>query len=119
MIFDNYELKSSFPESETENIDKLVNKEILLIEDIYVGGFIFAEAGKDTGLLEDILIPLMKQDNKLIFDLTNFYLDIHEEVPLFKGKVDYDDTTKKKINGEKYSHKKSLIGTVGQLQKCK
>jgi hypothetical protein len=112
------ELKLSFPESETENINKLENKEILLIDDLYIGGFIFAKAGKDTGLLEDILIPLMKQDNDDIFDLADFYLDIHEEVPLFKGKVVYDSTqtVKKKINGQKYSHKKSLIGTVGQLQ---
>jgi 5S rRNA maturation endonuclease (ribonuclease M5) len=112
------ELKLSFPASEAENIDKLANKEILLIEDINVGGFIFAEAGKDTGLLEDILIPLMKQGNEDILYTADCFLNIHEGTNLFKGKVKYDPTTKekKKINGKTYSYKKSLIGTIGQLQ---
>ncbi|GHT52718.1 hypothetical protein AGMMS49982_13670 [Bacteroidia bacterium] len=112
------ELKLSFPESEAENIDKLVNKEILLIEDVNVGGFIFSELGKDTGLLEDILIPLMKQGNEDIFIEAEKFLDIHESTALFKGKIIYDETKtiKKKVNGEKYAYKKSLVGTIGQLQ---
>jgi hypothetical protein len=114
------ELKLSFPESE-ESIDKLENKEILLIEDIYVGGFIFAETGKDTGLLEDILLPLMKKGNEGIFYMADYFLGIHEGTNLFKTKIKYEGTTKdkkkiKKVNGKKYSYKKSLVGTVGQLQ---
>jgi hypothetical protein len=112
------ELKLSFPESEAENIDKLVNKEIVLIEDVSVGGFIFSEDEKDTGLLEDILIPLMKQGNEDIFEKAEEFLAIHEQTILFKDKIIYDEdkTIKKKINGQKYSYKKSLVGTVGQLQ---
>jgi hypothetical protein len=112
------ELKISFSVSEAENIDMLENKKILSIEDINVGGFIFVESGKNTGLLEDILIPLMKQENDDIFNAAETFLDIHEKTSLFKGKVKYDETgtIKKKINGEKYAHKKSLVGTVGQLQ---
>lgn len=115
------ELKLSFPESEVENIDKLVNKEIFLIEDINVGGFIFTEVGKDVGLLEDILIPLMKKENEGIFYMANYFLGIHEGTNLFKSKVEYggmiiDKTKIKKVNKQKYSYKKSLVGTVGQLQ---
>jgi hypothetical protein len=110
------ELKLSFPETEAENIDSLVNKKVLLVEDINVGGFIFTESGKDIGLLEDILIPLMKQGNDDIFDAAETFLDIHEVTNLFKGKVKYDGATKKKVYEEKYAHKKSLVGTVGQLQ---
>ena len=112
------ELKLSFPKSEEENIDKLANKEIFLVEDINVGGFIFTKPDNDNGLLEDILIPLMKQGNDDIFDSAEKFLEIHENTELFKGKVEYDPTVtiKKKISGKKYSQKKSLIGTVGQLQ---
>jgi hypothetical protein len=112
------ELKSSFPESEANNIDKLANKEILLIKSIYVGSFIFTESGKDIGSLEDILIPLMKRENEDIFDAAEKFLNIHETTVLFKGKVEYDETRtiKKKVNSKKYTYKKSLVGTVGQLQ---
>lgn len=112
------ELKLSFPKSETSNIDKLKNKEILFIEDINIGTFIFTELGKNIGKLEDILIPLMKQGNNDIFDAAEKFLDIHETTALFKDKITYDDskTVKKKVNEEEYFHKKSLIGTVGQLQ---
>ncbi len=112
------ELKSSFPESEIEKINHLVNKEIVLIEDINVGGFVFTETDQDKGLLEDVLIPLMKQENDDIFEAAEYFLAIHEDTGLFRSKVKYDETntTKQKINGKKYVHKKSLIGTVGQLQ---
>lgn len=112
------ELKSSFPKSEANNIDKLANREILFIKSINVGSFVFAESGKDIGLLEDILIPLMKQENEDIFDAAEKFLSIHETTTLFRGKVEYDKTgtIKKKINEKKYAHKKSLIGTIGQLQ---
>ena len=37
---------------------------------------------------------------------------------MFKGKIKYYDNGKiKKVNDVKYDHNKSLIGTVGQLQK--
>jgi len=42
--------------------------------------------------------------------------DAQEETALFGGKIEYDGKTKKKVNGKKYNHKKSLLGTVGQLQ---
>lgn len=114
------ELKKSFPSSCYGEIDTLKEKDVLLIEDIKVGGFIFTKVGETVGLLEDILVPLMREDNDDIFDSAEDFLAIHEQTNLFKGKVTYcsnDSTIKKKVNGKKYSHEKSLIGTVGQLQK--
>jgi hypothetical protein len=111
------ELKISFPKA--DNIDELVHKEIRLVEDVYVGGFIFTEADKTKGKLEDILIPLMKRENEDIFEKAEYFLDIHESTTLFNGKVKYKDeakTVKQKINKKDYDYKKSLVGTVGQLQ---
>jgi len=110
------ELKLSFPESEAENINKLVNKEILLVENINTGGFIFTEKNKDIGKLEDILIPLMEKENNDIFDKAREFLSIHESTQLFKGKLKYDNEGIVKVNGQDYYNKKSLIGTAGQLQ---
>lgn len=112
------ELKNSFPSSEAENINRLSNKEVVRIENIYVGGFIFTALEKDTGLLEDALLPLMRQGNDDIFEEAEKFLAIHETTVLFKDKITFDETrtVKRKIGNEKYTHKKSLIGTVGQLQ---
>jgi hypothetical protein len=112
------ELKSSFPESEAENIDRLINREVILVQDMYIGGFIFTELGKNEGMLEDVLVPLMRQGNDDIFEKAEYFLSIHEDSELFRGKVKYDSTgkIKKSVNEEKYTHKKSLVGTVGQLQ---
>ena len=110
------ELKESFPESEIENIEKLTNKDIILVEDINIGGFIFTEAEEDEGLLEDILIPLMKLGNEDIFEKAEEFLGIHKNTNLFKNGITNEVGKDKRVNKKKYSHKKSLVGTVGQLQ---
>lgn len=98
---------------------EFISSTIYLIDDIYVGAYIFTEEDKDTGLLEDILIPLMKENNDDIFKEADAFLNIHERTVLFKGKVISDPITGiiKKVNNQKFSYKKSLVGTVGQLQK--
>ncbi|OAV68044.1 hypothetical protein Barb4_02220 [Bacteroidales bacterium Barb4] len=92
------------------------NKEIYTIGNIKTGTFVFTEPEKESGMLEDVLIPLMKEGNEDIFNKADAFLEIHESTALFKGKVKYKDNIKKEINGKKYDPKKSLIGTVGQLQ---
>ena len=84
---------------------------------INVGTFVFTENGKDTGMLEDVLIPLMKLGNDDIFDAANEFLNIHEQTALFKGTLKMQGMVIKEVNGHKYSYRKSLIATVGQLQK--
>ena len=59
----------------------------------------------------------MKENNDDIFEKAENFLSIHEETTLFKGKVLYDGGKIKKVNTVKFDYNKSLIGTVGQLQK--
>jgi len=112
------ELNESFSEAEKENINKLENREKCSVFGINIGAFIFTEENEDKGKLEDILIPLMEDGNNDIFDKAKDFLAIHKETALFKDNIEYYYGTKdiKKVNGEKYYYKKSLIGTVGQLQ---
>lgn len=95
------------------------NASLKTIDDILIGAYIFVEAGKQTGKLEDVLLPMMEADNEDVFKEAKLFLSIHEKTNLFKGKVEYSttDASIKKVIGEKYHPKKSLIGTIGQLQK--
>ena len=70
-------------------------------------------------MLEDVLIPLMKEGNNDIFEAAETFLTTSTTSSLFKDKLKYDDKKViiKKVNNQKYSHLKSLIGTIGQLQK--
>lgn len=89
------------------------------IEDMKIGAFIFSKQD-DTGMLEDILLPLMQEGNNDIFEAAEIFLAINKTCNLYKGKLKYneDDTSiLKKVGSDTYSHNKSLIGTVGQLQK--
>jgi hypothetical protein len=89
------------------------------IEDLKVGTYIFREVAEDKGMLEDILLPLMQQDNVDIFEAAETFLSTNTTCTLFKDKLQYDETGTilKKVNTVRYNHRKSLIGTVGQLQK--
>ena len=96
----------------------IANATLQTIDDILVGAYIFVEAGKQTGKLEDVLLPMMEAGNEDIFKEAKQFLSIHESTNLFKGNVEYNaDASIKKVIGEKYHPKKSLIGTIGQLQK--
>ncbi len=112
------ELMKAFPEFD---FDKNYEASTFhTINDIPIGAFIFREEDKDQGMLEDVLLPLMKEDNEDIFDAAEKFLGINHTCKLFSGKITYIDEEKKqikKVNGKKYFHRKSLIGTVGQLQK--
>lgn len=88
------------------------------IGEIAIGAYIFADPNSGTGKLEDILIPLMRTDNEDIFKEAETFLSIHEKTSLFKGKLLYDEKGGiHKVNNQKFDLKKSLIGTIGQLQK--
>jgi len=107
------ELKTALNDEAVCNVN---NKEVLKIKNLNIGLFIFTGEDNNTGSLEDILIMLMKNGNEDIFIEAEKYLDIHENTALFRNKVEYDGKIKNKVNGKKYYHKKSLIGTIGQLQ---
>jgi hypothetical protein len=111
------ELKKTFSEEEIEDINKIENKKTCLVFDINIGAFIFTENNKDAGKLEDILIPLMEKENSDIFDKAKEFIGIHKSTQLFKDKLKYNDNgIIIKVNKKDYCEKKSLIGTVGQLQ---
>ena len=61
------------------------------VDDIDFGVYVFTETGKETGRLEDILLPLMKKDNDDIFDDAATFLGKVNEYDLFKGKTDNID----------------------------
>jgi hypothetical protein len=87
--------------SNLENDEKLFQQISNQIDDFNkIGLYIFAnEAGKGT--LEDYIIPLMKTENELIFEVANDFIKLTE-----KGRQE-----------KKWSNKKALIGVTGQLQK--
>jgi len=109
---------------ENEDIKFTQNATFQIISAIKIGVFIFHELEKQEGKLEDILIPLMRKNNEEIFENAETFLkDNFEEDRLFKLRlsqqngeiVEKRSTSKKKKH--KFDFKKSLIGTVGQLQK--
>lgn len=113
------EIKPAFPNFTFEKTAHYKTSTFYQFEDLKVGAYIFREVAEDKGMLEDIMLPLMQQDNDDIFEAAETFLSTNTTCTLFKDKLKYDlsGTILKKVNIEKYSHRKSLIGTVGQLQK--
>lgn len=68
-----------------------------------IGAYIFQKQGEDTGKLEDILVPIMKENNDKIFEAAEKFID-----------ENYDST---RVIGNNFDQMKSLVSTVGQLQK--
>jgi hypothetical protein len=85
---------------------RIKNDEIVTLENIKTGLFVFTNQSAYNGLLEDILLPLMKKDHENIFDKADEYLYSYEDINEDTGKPRYS----------KYNHKKALIGITGQLQ---
>lgn len=79
-----------------------VHNEIVHIDGVQLGNFIFTGDDGETGNLEDILIPLMKEGNEKIFEDAFDFLTYHSNN--LENQRDYDLG-------------KGTIGTVGQLQK--
>ena len=110
------ECKLAFPKVDFEQ--KYDPAEFHLFEDIRVGAYIFRKPEADEGMLEDVLLPLMRNGNDDIFEAAEKFLAINLTCTLFSASLKLDDSGQiLKVNGESYSHKKSLVGTVGQLRK--
>lgn len=96
---------------------EFTNASYSTVDDIDFGVYVFTEPGKETGRLEDILLPLMKQDNNTIFDDADVYLSKVNEYELFKGKTNHSKVKLiSKVDRQKFNYEKSLISTAGQLQ---
>lgn len=112
----NHEMTMIFADTPFEALSE--NSSVTTIMDVVIGAHIFTEDDMDTGKLEDVLLPMMEAGNEEIFKEAYHFLSIHEDTSLYKGNVEYnEDASVKKVFGEKYHYKKSLIGTIGQLQK--
>lgn len=112
----NNELTTAFTGVQFEKFT--TNATLKKVDDILIGAYIFVEAGKQTGKLEDILLPMMEVGNEDIFKVANNFLSIHKSTALYKDNIELnEDKSIKKVFGDKYHHKKSLIGTIGQLHK--
>lgn len=100
------------------------HKETKKISEIKFGSFIFSGEDNDKGKLEDILLPLMAMENEDIFSNADKFLSSHfSDDRLFPLKIEIENnvlvekrTDKVKLK-LKYDNSKSIIGTVGQLQK--
>lgn len=92
-------------------------------EGIKLGAYIFSDQDNNIGKLEDILLPIMKVDNDVIFKWADKFLDyFHDENRLFPLKLQITNETiaenRSRSNKDryKYDRSKSIIGAIGQLQ---
>lgn len=87
---------------------------------IKIGIYIFADAAKQTGTLEDLLLPIMKLDNEQLFDNAESFLRNNYDESRLQQLILKKHPTKgiieKRDKPNKYYPIKSLIGVVGQLQ---
>lgn len=112
-------------ELNTEQLELSSNGTFQRIGEINFGTYIFTGTDNQTGTLEDILLPLMKDENEDIFsDAEKFISDHFSDNRLFPLKIKIEALTGKVSEvrstrrGHKYKfyEKKSIIGVVGQLQ---
>ena len=105
----------NFTDNATFNIESQIN----------FGVYIFTGSDDNTGTLEEILLPLMQENNEAIFEEAQTFLNNHfSDERLFKLKIKTNSTTgnleesrsTKQKDKKYYLNSKSLIGTVGQLQ---
>ena len=119
----NAEMRETIPAEITTDLF-VNNGDKANVSKLKLGAFIFTGADNNTGKLEDILVPLMRTGNEPSFDAAAEYINSHyDESRLFPliltidgGGITEARSVKQKEK-EKFDDKKSLIGTVGQLQR--
>ena len=112
------ELTCAFPQVPFEETTHYKASTFYEIENLKIGAHIFRKTEEDNGKLEDVMLPLMQQGNDDIFEAAEIFLKTNTTCNLFKDRLKYDENNElKKVNKVKYYPLKSLIGTVGQLQK--
>jgi hypothetical protein len=120
----NAEVRAALPEVTKDLFP--ANGTWAMVSELKLGAFIFTGPDNNTGKLEDILFPLMKDGNEPNFDAATTYLKAHFKDPrLFPLKwkshstsgAMMEERSTKQADKVKYDEIKSLIGTVGQLQR--
>jgi len=77
-----------------------------------IGYYFLKKDNEQAGNLEDIILPLMKKDNKVVFQNAETFLNSNGEFIRYKE----TNPSEKDDNKTQSDLKKSLIGTVGQLE---
>lgn len=116
------EVKEVFP-ALTANIFP-ANSTFATVENIKIGCHIITGVDNNTGKLEDILMPLMRDGSEKIYDDAVTYLQTHfDDARLFPLKLSNNAGVTTEVRsirmGDKlkYDEQKSIVGVIGQLQK--
>lgn len=102
----NQEIKEVMPD-----FPGLAHVEYEIHRNITWGAFIFAAPGSDKGKLEDMVLPLMREDNEDIFSNV-------EQLADMRGTCHLYNIMKSKMEKEHWDRDKAMIGMAGQLHKC-
>ncbi|WP_020534910.1 DUF3226 domain-containing protein [Lewinella cohaerens] len=99
------------------------NGEFHTVNQMNFGAYVFTGEDDETGSLESILVPLMRQENEVIFEDAQSFIDTHyDEMRLFplKIRINEDEIIEERSERGRDKYKfypsKSLIGVTGQLQ---
>ncbi len=116
------ELRSIFTNMSENNFE--TNSSCEIIETIKFGCHIFTGVDNNTGKLEDVLMPLFKEENEDIYEDAERFINKHfDESRLFPNKIakiegNIVESRSEKIGDKlKFDFNKSIVGVVGQLQK--
>lgn len=74
------------------------------------GAYIFSAPDSDRGKLEDMVLPMMREDNEDVFADIEQVADKREAYKLYQ-------THKKKMDDDRWDKDKAMIGMAGQLNK--
>ena len=74
------------------------------------GAYIFSAPGSDKGKLEDMVLPMMREDNEDVFADIEVVADKREVYNLYQAH-------KKKMDKDGWDRDKAMIGMAGQLHK--
>ncbi|MBL4586750.1 MAG: hypothetical protein JKX84_06815 [Flavobacteriales bacterium] len=116
------EIQEVFNSHQVDSFAK--NGSSIVVNSIKIGSYVFSEEDTGKGKLEDILIPMMKKGNERVFqNAENYLTENSDETRHFPLKIkisDNGDITEERSsrNQDKtFDLKKSVIGTVAQLQR--
>lgn len=95
------------------------NGDCCQVKGLGVGCLVLTDESNETGKLEDVLLPLMRQGNELIFEAADQFIDGYYDATRTRFlRIRPTETGVEESRGsdKDFDRKKSLIGVVAQLQ---
>lgn len=89
------------------------------IKGLRVSCLVLTDESSETGKLEDLLVPLMRDGNETIFDAAEKFLAEHFDktrTKFLRIRNEEGMLVEKRGSSKDFDHRKSLIGVVAQLQ---